>query len=352
MTQRPQSDLFCVVCGGSDPVADGECAACITRNLEVARAPQKRVYVEVCRHCGAVPVRDGWRTPPSQLELVEQEAIGGVEVHPGVSELKIGVSVEQRDTDTFWTVVDLSGVYRKVPVESEVPVEVRIHGVSCPACSRRHGGYFEATLQLRREGDGEVTEAEARAVDAIVDEEVRRLGGLTGGLSYLLKVEPVHDGFDYVFGTMAAARAVAKRLEKRFAGKAVETVTVHGRRDGRDIHRLTVALKIPLAQPGAYLGLDGELLQVVTRHGNRLLTRRLLDGAKRSLEEREVERALVKEPRVLEVVFNEGGEGQVLDPDTYEAVDVRLPDDVRAGDTVEAVLYEGLWHVVGRAGPD
>lgn len=347
--QAPQTATFCVTCGGPDPVADGECKPCLLDELDVVRGPKERVYVEICRHCGATPVRDIWREPSSRRELVEENAIGSLAVPEDLEEMGLALTVDRRTDDHYEITAHVDGTYKGVPVQGEAQVEVRVKGASCPACSRRHGGYFEAIVQVRREGEHDVNDQEAGTIAQIIEEEVGRTGGMAGGQSYLLKAVPMHGGYDYYFGTKAVARAVAKRLMDLYGARMNESFSVVGRVDGKEMRRLTLAVRIPQATPGTYVGFKGEVLQIHGRKGNRLLTRRVEDHAKRMLEDRELDRLTILEPRALDVVYAEGGEGQIMDPETYRTHEVRLPKGVEMGDQVQGIKYEGTWVILDAA---
>ncbi|MDX1611751.1 MAG: NMD3-related protein, partial [Candidatus Thermoplasmatota archaeon] len=124
--ERPTTDAFCIRCGGPDPVADGECAECLTRELTVVRAPENRVIVEICRHCGATPYKSSWKAPPSRAELVERSAIKSLAVPEALEDMRLAVHLEEHAEDAFTVLVDVSGTYKGVPVQSEAEVEVRV----------------------------------------------------------------------------------------------------------------------------------------------------------------------------------------------------------------------------------
>lgn len=344
-TEAPASEAFCITCGGPDPVADGECADCIREGMDVVRGPDEPVDIERCAHCGAIPVRDTWDQPTTLLEAVEQSAIGAIRVPEGLKDLEIGVRVQERDPKDYVVEVQVAGVYRSVPVEGETPVRVRVKTVSCNACSKRHGGYYEAIVQVRTQGEEDVSDEQAGEIAQMIEEEVRRLGGLSGGQSYLLKAEARHGGYDYYFGAKPVAKAVARRISDRYGGKTTHSTTLAGQQDGQEMHRLTLAVRLPRVRLGAVIGFEDEVLQVYGRQGNRVLAHTVPEGEGRTIEDRNLERAVLLEPQLVDVVYAEEGEGQILDPDSYDAVNVRLPEGVSSGEQVHAVRYEGRWVV-------
>lgn len=345
----PETAAFCITCGGPEPIADGECEACIREELEVVKGPDAPVRVRRCAHCGAVPIRDSWSQPTSLLEMVEQTAIGAVEVPGKLEDASVGVAVRELDPHRYTVTVDVQGTYRNVDVQGDAAVEVKVDAVTCTACSRRHGGYYEAVVQVRHEGDGEVTDDQAGAIARIIEEAVTRAGGLSGTQGYLLKATSRHGGYDYYFGAKPVAKAVTRRVCERFGATSTSSSTLHGRQDGKDLYRLTLAVRIPRVRPGTIVGYEGEVLEIYARQGNRLLAQTIPEGEGRTIEDRHIDRLVVLEPRTADVVYAEAGEGQVLDPDSLKAVQVRMPADVSSGDQVRVVRYEDQWVVLSRA---
>lgn len=340
---------FCISCGDPDPVADGECAECLREELDVVKAPGKPVPVERCVHCGAVPIREHWDQPTSLLEVIEQTALGSLLIPEELGDVELAVRVREEDKKNYVVRVEVAGTYKGVEVGGTTPVKVRLENVTCEACSRRHGGYYEAVVQVRQEGDEVVTDEQAGEIAKMIEEEVRRLGGLSGSQSYLLKAEARHGGYDYFFGTKPVAKAVAKRIADRYGGSTTHSNTLAGQQDGQEIYRLTVAVRLPRVAPGSVIGYDGEVIEVYGRQGNRLLGQTVPEGEGRTIEERKLEHARVLEPVTLDVVYADEGEGQVLDPETYDSVQVRLPEGVGSGDKVWAVRHERRWVVMGPA---
>lgn len=340
---------FCIACGDPHPVADGKCIDCLREGIEVLKAPSKPVEVERCVHCGAVPIRDHWDQPTSLLETIEQTALGAVLIPEELADVELGVTVQQEDDKNYIVLVDVHGEYKGVAVEGESPVKVRVKNVTCDTCSRRHGGYYEAIVQVRQEGDEEVLADTAGEITKMIEEEVRRVGGLSGSRSYLLKAEARHGGYDYFFGAKPVAKAVAKRIADRYGGSTTQSSTLAGQEDGQEKYRLTLAVRLPRVGPGSVVAYDDEVIELYGRQGNRLLGKTVPEGEGRTIEERKLEHARILEPKRLDVVYAEAGEGQVLDPETYDSVQVRLPQGMASGDKVWAVRHDRTWVVLGPA---
>jgi nonsense-mediated mRNA decay protein 3 len=353
MAAGEPDEAFCVDCGAEDPLPGGRCAACVEEKLDVVKGPSKPITLERCAHCGSFEPGHGVEDAENVVEAVEQAAVGSVLIPQELEDVEIGVRTHRRDPQSFEVLVEAVGRYAgEVAVRGEAEIEVAIETISCEACSKRHGGYYEAIVQVRYEGEEEVSDEQAGDIAEMIEEEVRRAGGLSGSQSYLLKATPKHGGYDYYFGAKPVAKSVATRIADTYGGEKNHSTTLAGRKDGEDFHRLTISVRIPKVRPGSVVGFDDEVIRVHGRHGNRLVGKTVPDGEGRTIEKRETDRAEVLDTEIVEVVYNQGGEGQVLDPLTLDSINVRLPQGVEAGDELEAVRYRGNLYVLGELGFD
>jgi nonsense-mediated mRNA decay protein 3 len=239
---------FCVVCGRTDvPIEEGVCADCFAQRtplLGVVDHPS----VTLCPTCGARMVGAHWEragaptllTPEDLLPLLqplEQVGIRRVTweetgLNPLVREMRAVASVRFRGTE------------RSVAVEFPVHIEHR----SCAECSRKSGHYYTALLQLRGpEGRSSVPPKEERT-------RLRRLwerwipdarGEWRRALSF---EEERPEGWDFYLVDTVAARALARWLKQRCGGSLSASPSLYGRKDGRDVYRVTFCLRVPHAQ--------------------------------------------------------------------------------------------------------
>ena|SRR5690348_11318731 len=122
---------------------------------------------------------------------------------------------------------------------------VKIEHRTCPDCSRRSGRYFTARLQLRAEEDGPAESAPERRARlerawATILPEAR--GDWKRALSWK---EPLPEGWDYFLTDTLAARSLARLAKARLHAELKETATLWGRKDGHDVYRVTICLRIP-----------------------------------------------------------------------------------------------------------
>lgn len=340
--------MFCVECG--DEVPDGElrdalCPRCFLSSTAWSSLPAL-VDVEVCVHCGArrrggTAWVDEERPMEEVVEAAVREAMG---VERRVEEPRVHMVIEPEDVRNHRAAVTVEGTVEGLEFHDEHETRVRLKNATCTRCSRFHGGYFESTVQLRRDGpDGlgtdELQEA-SRLVEAIVD-RVRRVQGDRD--AYVLRMEPHHGGLDVQLGTTAAGRAVARGLAEELGGRLGESPQLAGRKEGEDVYRMAYSVRVPPFRVGDVVVHDDAVL-LVRSIGSKHVRAVLLP----SLDAITVERDRLEHATVLKaadaeeavVVSRRGREVQVLDPQTFRTVTVQAPPRLsRALETVPVHRY-------------
>jgi NMD3 family len=70
------------------------------------------------------------------------------------------------------------------------------------------------------------------------------------------------EGWDHFFTETLAARNVARLFKDRFGAEVKESATLYGRKDGRDLYRVTFAVRLPVHLPGDYYVDKGRLFRL------------------------------------------------------------------------------------------
>jgi len=237
---------FCVVCGATGrPLVDGVCAACAADRTELVRIP-KRVDVTLCPSCGARRVGRAWERSGASPLLTSEDLVPFLEIHPEVGLRK----VEWEETSSSPTVREYLGhahtVFRGVARTVDLPFSVRVEHRTCPECSRRSGRYFTAILQLRGP-ENERPAEKAPALRARLDAEWEKIWrearpDWRRALSWR---EELPEGWNCFFSDTLAARAVARLAKQKFGASLKESASLFGRKDGRDVYRVTFCLRFP-----------------------------------------------------------------------------------------------------------
>lgn len=260
--EPPNADEFCVVCGRTGiPLVDGVCTDCeAARRTLVSVRPHATVVL--CSQCGAREVGKHWeRAGASALlgseDLLpflvpdEEAAIRRVEwqetgANPLLKSLHGDVHVRFR------------GLERTVPVD----LTVRLLHRTCPDCSRRSGHYFTALIQLRgpeggsRRSPHELRERLREIWDATIP------GARADWRGHHSWTERRPEGWDYFFTETLAAKNVARLFKDRFGAEVKESASLYGRKDGRDLYRVTLAVRLPVHLPGDFYADKGRLFRL------------------------------------------------------------------------------------------
>ena len=340
--------MFCVRCGREAPLHDGLCAECFLATRTLATVPAI-VRVEVCALCGARHRGGSWGDPlPELLPAIEQEVRGAVAVERGVDDWKLRLEGGEHDPTNYEYDAIVTGTAQGVPFEVRAPVTVHIQRSTCTRCGRRSGGYYECILQLRAEGRS--IEADERdQAGAIIERhllDMRARGDLD---SFLVKAEDVRGGWDFYLGTVHAGRIIAKALQANLGASLKETATLVTRdKTGADVYRVTIAVKLPPARIGGFVGLD-DRFYVVAAIGPKTTTLTDMEThVRRTFPRWKLEQVHALGPQEAEeavVVSESPKELQVLDPDTLRTVDLVKPPGFPTGrPAVRVVRWAGrLW---------
>ena len=163
---------FCFVCGKqTDKLKDGYCEECFPEKKRKER--KKKVY-SICYKCGYVKLGREWK--------------------------------------------------------KRVPFGIKTKKTVCPVCSRKHGDYYEAILQIR----GEFSD---RHID-FIERNLHVLEKKDRMAFYFPK--KVKGGYDIRVGSKKAATSIAKLLKEKFGCELKRSYKLYSRKAGRDVTRNTI----------------------------------------------------------------------------------------------------------------
>lgn len=352
---RSAAGEFCVLCGRTGlPLTNGVCAECeASRRTLVSVPPQ--VSITICPTCGAREVGRHWERAGSSALLGSQDlgrfllpdeevALRKVDwQETGANPMLKGIHGDAH--------VRFRGLERIVPVDFTAKVVHR----TCPDCSRRSGHYYTALIQLRGPEGGsrrkapELRDRLAQIWDATIPSA---RADWRGHHSW---TERKPEGWDHFFTETLAARGVARLFKDRFGAEIKESASLHGRKDGQDLYRVTFAVRLPEQLPGDYYVDKGRLFRLErasTRGGFELTSG--ATGALESWPAGALERARwVGGPEVRQSVPVRRSPDGVLEaehPVSKEWVLVRGAPTREIEEAPEVVVDgEHLWYVAPRA---
>jgi nonsense-mediated mRNA decay protein 3 len=124
-----------------------------------------------------------------------------------------------------------------------------------------------------------------------------------------------------------------------------------GKKDGRDIYRMTYLVRLLEFRIDDFIRLDEQIFQVLKISSDGILLRALENGKDFWFSTQDIAKAkIIGGPEIIKemVVVSRGkNEIQVLDPDNLKTVDVLLWEGFNAsGESVKVVKYEGGYFLV------
>lgn len=240
------SDEFCVVCGRTGLRLEGgvcsTCAADRTLLLDVTDHP----VVVLCPTCGSRKRGDSWTKGEVSPGLMISDLEPFLRAKEGA--MVAGLRFEEAGEDRLLRKIEGTATLRFREVQREFPLrfQIRLEHRSCPDCSRRSGRFYTSVIQLRGpEGRRRQNSAELRGwlwkrwEEALPDARANWRRALSWS-------EPLKEGWDVYLTDTEAAKALARWLKRRLGGTLTESPSLWGRKDGKDVYRVTFCLRLPL----------------------------------------------------------------------------------------------------------
>ncbi|MGF3494846.1 MAG: 60S ribosomal export protein NMD3 [Methanothrix sp.] len=312
---------ICPRCGGASD--DGLCLSCILETTEFMVCPDQ-IELVVCPVCGSILDRGRWRQSDSDLdELIRDALFKKISVHHELEDVELEILLHPRGSTRFVADVHLSGMFRGAIVHSDCQIRVRVSRRTCDRCSRISGRYFEGIVQVRRsERPPEESDlSEAREIAQSLAAAGYKKGDR---LAFIQDIKDVRGGIDIIVGSTQLGRHIAKTIAQRFGGRVQESVKLVGCRDGKDIFRTTMLVRLPRLRKGDVIYSKGTVMEVVGFEGRRTAVVSLDKGERFFISEDEADAAEIigdsSKARKSVVISVDESVVEVLDPESYRTV--------------------------------
>ena len=331
----------CFRCGKNEAVVEGLCRDCYLETHELLEFPE---YIDIqnCLHCGALSI-DGrkWLDTDDMRQGLRDLALSTIMVSRDAKVEEVEDTVIERDPYIYEYTGKMLLSVGNFTTEEEFHSIIRIKGATCPACSRLHGHYFEAIVQVRATGREMSRQEKDMTREMVIGRIVQAEKGNRN--VFLTEEKEVHGGIDFYISHTATARSAAKEVSDAFAGKITESKKLTGRKEGEDFYRFTFLVRIPEYGKGDFVKY-GEDYYIVDSSSGKGWKLRSLEGKPdvrvRGKELKKVRLAARKEDVKDAIVLSSTeDEVQVMDPDTYETKN--LIRKGKKGKTVRTIRIDG-----------
>jgi len=140
--------------------------------------------------------------------------------------------------------------------------------------------YYEAVLQLRDCGQEAV---------GVVKEKIAREG------IPVAKVLEVAGGWDFYLADKNFTKALGKKIQERFGGDYKVTASLWGRKEGKEVHRLTVLVRGIGFKKGEIVEYKGEDYEVKLLLEKEIMLQKVKTGEKVHVKYKKMEKIRKKE---------------------------------------------------------
>jgi len=347
--------MFCPKCGETgQEIINGVCKSCFLKELILAQIPDE-IELTVCAHCESQLVSGKWY----ELELSDEEIILNtiykhITLNKYAKITEINVETLLARGSNIECIVHLKADVLGKTILQDYKLNVKIIRTVCPECSKFASGYYEAVIQLR---------AHNRILD---EEEVAVADGLIAGnidkisrknrMAYISERAVLKEGIDYYIGSYKVAKRLASTLKDHFGGVVKESPRLMGRdkSTGKDLHRIWISLRIPYFRINDFIMYENSVGPVVGIDGKKVLFKDLDSLSNISVQWRDYRKietvALKEDIKETTVTAKTPDSIQVLHPDSYEPVDIKINEetvDIQIGRDVSVIVIGSDIHILG-----
>jgi nonsense-mediated mRNA decay protein 3 len=323
------SKMFCPKCG-RETEEEGLCKTCFADKYVVFEMPLV-LEVKICAKCPSYKIGDAWvdTSLPTYEELAKKATLKTVKlalvVGKEVHSPQITVVPEFIGPQILKVHVRVTGEIGGRPVSTESDVEARVRKETCDICSRIAGGYYEGIIQIRAQ-DRFPSKEEVKKCLKIVENTIVRAAKGGDRLAFITDVFPLPEGADVYTGSTACGRQASRAIIDELGGTVLEAPKLVGAKDGKDLYRVTFAVRLPNIIQGDIVKMRNQVV-LVEKLGKRISGVDLATGQPTSAPE---DVKLVKitdrtEAMKTVLVSGDAKSVQLLDPLTYESITIKRP---------------------------
>lgn len=305
---------------------DSVCKDCFFETFKLIELPHV-LHVRICSACGAHFHRGRWEDVGNIEDVVLKAVEDTLFIHNEAGDVEVYLEPREITPYMYMVRAEVNAVVREEPVHAEAETEVRIQRTACDMCSRESGGYFEAIIQIRAAGRFPTEEEKKRSM-AIAREAMENMRKKGDRLAFISEEVEQKGGIDLYMGSMNASRQVCRLINSDLGGNFSESPTLVGMKDGKNLYRITFAVRLPEFGPGDVIRFRGKIIQIKSS-GKKVNGTSLEDGSRFISTPEELkgaEKIGNMGDAVLTVLVSiEDNAILVLDPETYETVAIKKP---------------------------
>jgi nonsense-mediated mRNA decay protein 3 len=316
-------DQFCPKCG--KPTEDeGLCSECQVKSTRWFTC-DKRAISTHCPSCDAIKIQSTWTdSTKERAEIAPDLARSAVHLHPDVKKAVIDVTVVDMTVNRSRAYLEIQAELYDKPVHEKCTVELVWHKEQCDRCNRISGSYYEGVVQVRAEGRIP-NKYEIMMAQTIAQQTEDNLQSGGERLSFINDMNEIRDGLDIIIGSQHIGTLICKNIIAKMGGRYTTHPKLVGEKNGRQLFRITYALRIPRFQKQDIVLSRGRYAEVDRVESNHIRVMDLGDGMFRAIKDDDVERIVgnARDSIEAQVVFSDKDIIGILDPDTARTIEFK-----------------------------
>ncbi|WP_091934100.1 60S ribosomal export protein NMD3 [Methanolobus profundi] len=338
------NSTICPKCGNGTPrLFQGRCKSCFLENFTLAEiAPV--LHAKICSTCGARNIRNRWVNEGNLESIIIQTAEDALLVHEMAGDIEIYIEPRAQTPYIYKVHIEVDAMVLDEIFHQSLDTEIRVVRESCDMCSRISGGYFEAIMQIRASKRIPSQEEMAECI-TIANGVLERLRNKGDRLAFISSSLDIKEGVDLYVGSSNAARHICREINSQLGGTFTESASLQGRKEGKNVYRITFSLRLPEFMPHDIIEHKGRVIEI-RKFGKSVTGTDVETGARFTGTFDELDGATLlanrKDLGTTMLVAIENDDLLVLDPDTYETVTIRKPVmfNAEAGTEIPVVRTE------------
>ncbi|MEA2052332.1 MAG: 60S ribosomal export protein NMD3, partial [Euryarchaeota archaeon] len=232
----------------TDELFDSLCEDCFKREIKLIEPTG--ISVSICRTCGCYFKGNERTSIEAVVEATIRKEIWkkyGCDSEVEIKEIKTG---DKRAHVVLIVKAELRGLQ----LTENGELEVVLKRESCERCNRISGGYYAGIVQIRADDriptDDELAIAEKVARSSLIEPD------------FISKEVLLKEGLDIYVSSMDCGRRISNAIVRRFGGSYSKSQKLYGRKDGRNVYRISFSVRMPGFRVGDVLEIGDKRISI------------------------------------------------------------------------------------------
>ncbi|MAG45402.1 MAG: hypothetical protein CMH63_01365 [Nanoarchaeota archaeon] len=229
---------FCPKCGKLEtkttPLVNNFCQSCFAKDNPLLKQ-YKDLNLVICPACKSYLHQNKWQPAFSQegkqnLRKIIKDSLPDklkFAPHTQIDSLEINPNLTKKPVETE---VIIHGTINDIPSVESHKFTVKVDSSLCNLCKKRKSSYFEATLQIRPKSE---------KLLKFIENDLKHNNKI-----FITKLEEKKFGYDLNVTSKEYLKHVISKVKKKFDIETKVSKTLQGRKEGEDVYRYTLLLRL------------------------------------------------------------------------------------------------------------